>query len=78
MVTVKTLSYASNYSDARPMIEDIIYYDLLTDIIELNYYDRFKVILFKCDLVDVTRGRGLKQDALGLTDIIELNYYDKF
>ena len=41
MVTVKTLSYASNYSDARPMIEDIIYYDLLTDIIELNYYDKF-------------------------------------
>ena len=40
---------------------------MLNDIIELNYYERFKVTLFKCDWVDVERGKGVKKDPFGFT-----------
>ncbi|KAK4736877.1 hypothetical protein R3W88_000574 [Solanum pinnatisectum] len=42
---------------------DLPYYGKLEDIIELNYYGRFKVILFKCLWADTTRNRGYKTDA---------------
>jgi hypothetical protein len=35
-----------------------IYYEKLTQIIEVEYYDRKKYVLFKCDWVDITRDRG--------------------
>ncbi|BAU02026.1 hypothetical protein VIGAN_11143000 [Vigna angularis var. angularis] len=41
---------------------DLSYYGKLEDIIELNYYGRFKVVLFKCKWVDTTRERGYKKD----------------
>ncbi|WVY89454.1 hypothetical protein V8G54_034968 [Vigna mungo] len=42
--------------------EDLPYYGKLEDIIELNYYGRFKVFLFKCKWVDTTRERGYRKD----------------
>lgn len=39
----------------------------MNDIIELNYYEKFKVILFKCDWVDVTQDRGVMKDDFGFT-----------
>ncbi|KAK4722481.1 hypothetical protein R3W88_012714 [Solanum pinnatisectum] len=42
---------------------DLPYYGKLEDIIKLNYYGRFKVILFKCLWADTTRNRGYKIDA---------------
>ncbi|KAH0776641.1 hypothetical protein KY290_008052 [Solanum tuberosum] len=42
---------------------DLPYYGKLEDIIELNYYGRFKVILFKCLWADTTRNKGYKIDA---------------
>ncbi|XP_019229639.1 PREDICTED: uncharacterized protein LOC109210641 [Nicotiana attenuata] len=65
MVVSKTESYAST-SDNAPKSANITYYGRLNDIVELNYYE-FKVILFKCDWVDVTKGRGIKEDDLGFT-----------
>ncbi|XP_052732446.1 uncharacterized protein LOC128196244 [Vigna angularis] len=41
---------------------DLSYDGKLEDIIELNYYGRFKVVLFKCKWVDTTRERGYKKD----------------
>ncbi|KAI5437988.1 hypothetical protein KIW84_023934 [Lathyrus oleraceus] len=41
---------------------DLPYYGKLEDIIEINYYGRFKVILFKCKWADTTRDRGYKKD----------------
>jgi len=38
------------------------YYGKLEDIIELNYYGLFKVVLFKCKWADTTRERGYKKD----------------
>ncbi|XP_070010997.1 uncharacterized protein [Nicotiana sylvestris] len=66
MVVSKTESYAST-SDNAPKSANITYYGRLNDIVELNYYEKFKVILFKCDWVDVTKGRGIKEDDLGFT-----------
>lgn len=66
MVLAKTESYASR-RDTRPKLGDVNYYGRLTDIIELNYYGRFKVVLFRCDWVDVTQGRGIRKDSLGFT-----------
>ncbi|XP_038698007.1 uncharacterized protein LOC119995565 [Tripterygium wilfordii] len=72
MVVAKTQSYAST-SDSRPVFGDVIYYGSLTDILELNYYDKFRVILFRCDWVDVTQGRGVKHDSLGFK-LIKLSH----
>uniref|UniRef100_A0A2N9IH12 CRIB domain-containing protein n=1 Tax=Fagus sylvatica TaxID=28930 RepID=A0A2N9IH12_FAGSY len=41
------------------------YYGALTDIIELDYFDSFKYILFKCEWVDVLSGKGYKIDEFG-------------
>ena len=37
-------------------------YDVLIDIIELNYFDKYRYVLFKCQWVDVISGRGCKKD----------------
>ena len=38
------------------------YCDRLRDIIELNYYGHFKIMLFKCDWVTVHCTAGFNQD----------------
>ncbi|WMV49463.1 hypothetical protein MTR67_042848 [Solanum verrucosum] len=66
LVVLMTESYAST-TDSAPKSGNITYYDTLNDIVELNYYEKFKVVLFKCDWVDVTQGRGVMKDDLGFT-----------
>ncbi|CAL0302169.1 unnamed protein product [Lupinus luteus] len=44
---------------------EINYYGSLTDIIQLDYSGRYKVVLFKCDWVDIKK--GVKKDKLGMT-----------
>jgi len=66
LVVSMTESYAST-SDSAPKSGNITYYGRLNDIVELNYYEKFKVVLFKCDWVDVTQGRGVMKDDLGFT-----------
>ena len=34
------------------------YYGILINIIELNYFDKYRYILFKCQWVDIIGGRG--------------------
>lgn len=43
------------------------YYGVLTDIIELDYYGSFKVVLFRCDWADITSQKGSKKDTNGCT-----------
>ncbi|XP_058095142.1 uncharacterized protein LOC131240732 [Magnolia sinica] len=67
VVTAKTSSFAS-VNDKNPIAGDVTYYAVLTDIIELEYCGDRKVILFKCDWVDVlSQGRGVKKDKFGFT-----------
>ncbi|KAK7281307.1 hypothetical protein RIF29_09160 [Crotalaria pallida] len=48
---------------------DLPYYGKLEDIIELNYYGKFKVTLFKCQWADTTRDWGIRKDKWGFTSI---------
>lgn len=66
VVTAKTSSYTSA-SDTNPVLGDIMYYGRILDIIELDYYGNFSVVLFKCEWVDVTKGKGVKIDMFGCT-----------
>ncbi|XP_039135718.1 uncharacterized protein LOC120273139 [Dioscorea cayenensis subsp. rotundata] len=66
VVTSSTVSYASA-SDANPVQGNVDYYGILNDIIELDYFQKFKVVLFRCDWADVTNSRGIKKDKYGFT-----------
>jgi hypothetical protein len=48
-------------------VDGKMYYGKLTQIIEMEYYNRTKYVLFKCDWADNTRGRGYKLDKHDLT-----------
>jgi hypothetical protein len=50
-----------------PTFDDETYYGKLTQIIEVEYYDRTKYVLFKCDWADNTKDKGWKLDKHGLT-----------
>ena len=41
------------------------YYGVLIDIIQLNYFNKYRYILFKCQWVDVISGRWCKKDEFG-------------
>lgn len=58
VVIAKTRSFSST-RDSNPITGDIIYYGILTDIIELDYLFGKRVVLFKCDWVS---NRGKKQE----------------
>jgi hypothetical protein len=66
VVTAKTSSY-SLAGDSNPILGDIMYYGRIVDIIEIGYYGRFSVVLFWCERVDVTQGKGVKKDKFGLS-----------
>ena len=51
-------------------VETMSYYGVLQDIIEVQYLDGFRVILFKCKWFDVHSGdRGMKIDKHGFVSI---------
>ncbi|KAK5845466.1 hypothetical protein PVK06_001654 [Gossypium arboreum] len=53
--------------DSNPVEGNVEYYGLLTDIIELDYYGKWKVVLFRCDRADVNTARRIKKDQFGFT-----------
>ncbi|KAK5819509.1 hypothetical protein PVK06_024513 [Gossypium arboreum] len=59
-------SYASA-RDSNPIEGNVEYYGLLTDIIELDYYGRCKLVLFRCDWADVNTTHVIKKDQFGFT-----------
>ena len=42
-----------------------MYYGILSDIIELNYFDKLRYVLLKCNWADVNTSRGYKIDEYG-------------
>ncbi|CAL1395173.1 unnamed protein product [Linum trigynum] len=50
-------------------VGQVNYYGKITDIIELKYYGSFRVVLFKCDWVDVHHHLGMQQDEFGFTSV---------
>ncbi|KAK5825816.1 hypothetical protein PVK06_020684 [Gossypium arboreum] len=59
-------SYASA-RDNNPVEGNVEYYGLITDIIELDYYGKWKVVLFRCYWADANTARGIKNDQFGFT-----------
>ena len=57
IVTSKTSDFEDN----------IIYYGVTKEMIELNYFEHFRIVLFKCDWFDTKKRRGVKKDAFGFT-----------
>jgi hypothetical protein len=49
-----------------PTVEGETYYGQLTDIVEVEYYDRTTYVLFKCNWADLTMDRGFTIDEYGL------------
>ncbi|KAK5846205.1 hypothetical protein PVK06_002480 [Gossypium arboreum] len=66
VVNSSITSYASA-RDSNPIEGNVEYYGLLTDIIELDYYGKWKVVLFRCHWADVNTVRGIKKDQYGFT-----------
>jgi hypothetical protein len=54
-----------------PIVDGETYYGKLTDIVEVEYYDKTKYVLFKCDWADPTRDRGFKIDDY---DLVFVNF----
>jgi hypothetical protein len=51
-----------------PTVNGEMYYEKLTQIIEVKYYNKTKYVLFKCDWADNIRDQGYKVDKnYGLT-----------
>jgi hypothetical protein len=49
-----------------PTVDGEMYYGKLTETIEVEYYDRNKYVLFKCDWADTTRDIRYKVNEYGL------------
>ena len=48
-------------------VGSVNYYGRVRDIIKLDYYGNFRVVLFKCDWVDVHHNSSIRQDEFGFT-----------
>ena len=60
-MTAKTTHYPHPRGGDPVVIEDT-YDGVLIDIIELNYFDRFRIFLFQCDWASLIQGKGIKKD----------------
>ena len=47
-----TQSFASS-KDEHPITKNVVYYGRINDILELDYYAHFKVVIFRCDWFEV-------------------------
>ncbi|CAL1358147.1 unnamed protein product [Linum trigynum] len=61
-LTAMTSSYASS-KDKNPVLADVTYYGAIDEIIQLDYYSHFKIVLFKCKWFDS------EKDGYGLTRV---------
>lgn len=59
-----TMSYASR-KDRNPRVGAVYYYGRLTDVVEIQYTNDIKFVLFKCDWIDNVHGK--KEDVFKFT-----------
>jgi hypothetical protein len=57
-----------------PTVDGETYYKKLTDIVEVEYYDRTKYVIFKYNWADTTSDRGYKIDDYGLV-FVNVNHF---
>lgn len=63
---LKTDYYLCHISESQKKLSGSLvnYYGRLTDIVQLNYSGKLRVVLFKCDWVDIDK--GCKTDEFGI------------
>lgn len=67
LVKANTVGYA-RASDRNPVAEDVTYYGVLRDVIQLEYGGTVgKKTIFKCDWFDVRNHGGISKDNFGFT-----------
>ncbi|XP_049407809.1 uncharacterized protein LOC125871254 [Solanum stenotomum] len=71
MLKAITQSYAST-KDKNPILAEVSFYGILTDIIELYYSKNLKFVLFKCKWVNNSKGL-IKKDDYGFT-LVNFNH----
>ena len=69
------MSYSSR-KDKNPIVGDITYYGELTDIIEVQYLNGMKFVLFKCDWVENRMGTKVDEFNYTLVNFKHLKYKD--
>ncbi len=65
MVNAQTESFSKS-SDKNPLIGIVDYYGTIIEIFKLNYYEKFKVVLFKCQWVNANLNNAVEKEN-GLT-----------
>ena len=55
--------------DGKLMSSDVLYHGRLVDIVELNYFGKLRVVMFKCEWVDPALKKGTKIDEFGITSV---------
>jgi len=48
-------------------IDGPTYYCKLTNIIDVQYYDGIRYVMFKCNWTDIKKDKGYKEDGYGIT-----------
>lgn len=66
-IIANTMQIASS-KDKNPTVSNMSFYGVIQELWDLNY-NKFKISIFKCDLVD--SGNGTKVDELGF--LVDLN-----
>jgi hypothetical protein len=56
-----------NIGVCMPTVDGDTYYGMLTQIIEVEYYDITRYVIFKCDWADIRKDRGWSEDECGIT-----------
>ncbi|KAK1302935.1 hypothetical protein QJS10_CPB12g00801 [Acorus calamus] len=64
-----TTTFRSSAKDKSPIDEHMIYYGVLRKIIQLEYRERYKSALFKCDWVKVTN-HGMKTNKIASLQLV--------
>ncbi|QHO20324.1 uncharacterized protein DS421_11g336990 [Arachis hypogaea] len=59
----------SNGKNPIIVVSDNTYYGKVVDMIELDYFDKLRVVLFKCIWVDTTLNKGIKIDQFGIISV---------
>lgn len=74
-IKAEQMSYSSR-KDKNPIVGDITYYGELTDIIEVQYLNGMKFVLFKCDWVENRMGTKVDEFNYTLVNFKHLKYKD--
>ncbi|XP_072054334.1 uncharacterized protein [Arachis hypogaea] len=59
----------SNGRNPIIVASDNTYYGKVVDMIELDYFGKLRIVLFKCIWVDTTLNKGIKIDQFGITSV---------